>query len=1059
MNKTNRKNRTGPSRPQQRGRSAVIEGVYNNVHFMHAVASQIGNVVQIQTKSGAIFEGIFYTVSPHFEIVLQLVHRIEVPASTNSSLSTPASSNTTSSTNSLTSAGNIDTTGPLDDYNVAVDSIFDVLIFKPCDVVFIKAKDADLDYATKDTFQTDTAISKCNGSRFDEKELEPWQFDGESNSINGDVDINLELDGNANGWDVNDMFSFNEQRYGVQSTFDQSLSGYTIQIQKDDTKDYRDAEEQAEKIALEIESQPAYKERTDIENGDENEEAKFAAVERPQSSSPDEIKVGKYVAPGRRKQHNTQAGKLIRPSQLNNSNNNTSSSSSSSVPILSPQQSSNNKYPSLVSHSLPPQPTVQKNTVQPQPPGPQQTLIHRTHNQSTLQQVQMSHKLNGDDQPGNEMKHNHHRRHRSDIDSDRNERGDRIDRGDRLDKDNRESRDPRDRENRDRDIRENIRDGNKGGPPMPQRGGMRHYSNQQMVQSGNLTTFSETISGNNSNSQLLVTPQINQMPPPSHQGPPPHQSQVRMYHNSPLMAQDNQQNMPTHVVIQQQIGPPPQPQRQRIQRDEQTSEFRKFKQNFILTSSKGQRGNEQSQSHQNQAGSELRPPHEENANQSKPFSKPYVNQLKQYAGQPVEPPISNLNPDGEKRSISGQQQQVIYLELSKTGANPNSGGTNQLTDAKVEQPTQTYVSVVQQQTQPPPQPQQQMHTQKTPVQSQPLGNVPTQSTSPPIQQQPNRDTERSTPNISDTHQEYQSPVSQTSQQQTSNASSSSSSTPPATSTPQTPGSINNESTSSEKQQNAPKKYTLNPAAKPFTPRIPVTPNSSRPHTPLTPGTQPNNAVHPNHAPAAAQPNQLPMHPTQQPTPQPPQIPGQHVTQGPVMTMAYFVQQQQSYPTPPHQQAIAYSGASMGLRKPAYDRKNQLPVSQVQVAAAASAVTGAPLHVATPMAPYISPYPQAHPQTFQGPYAHMVLNRYPENPHQPQQLQYLTATPPSTTPSPGQPHQQQFHQGPQQAGTTQYQAAPQQFQVIPVMNGPPVVTPYMQPPNSGPFLLMQPHPQQ
>lgn len=74
---------------------------------MHAVASQIGNVVQIQTKSGAIFEGIFYTVSPHFEIVLQLVHRIEVPTSTNSSLSPPASSNTTSSTNSLTSTGNI----------------------------------------------------------------------------------------------------------------------------------------------------------------------------------------------------------------------------------------------------------------------------------------------------------------------------------------------------------------------------------------------------------------------------------------------------------------------------------------------------------------------------------------------------------------------------------------------------------------------------------------------------------------------------------------------------------------------------------------------------------------------------------------------------------------------------------------------------------------------------------------------------------------------------------------------------------------------------------------
>lgn len=60
-------------------------------------------------------------------------------------------------------------------------------------------------------------------------------------------------------------------------------------------------------------------------------------------------------------------------------------------------------------------------------------------------------------------------------------------------------------------------------------------------------------------------------------------------------------------------------------------------------------------------------------------------------------------------------------------------------------------------------------------------------------------------------------------------------------------------------------------------------------------------VHPNIGPAVAQS----MHPPQQPTPQPPPIqPGQHVAQGPVMTMAYFVQQQQTYPAPPHaQQAI------------------------------------------------------------------------------------------------------------------------------------------------------------
>lgn len=112
---------------------------------------------------------------------------------------------------------------------------------------------------------------------------------------------------------------------------------------------------------MEIESQPAYKERTDVENGDENEEAKFAAVERPQSSSPDEIKAGKYVAPGRRKQHNTQAGKLIRPSQINN---NSATANSPSAPVgSSPQQNINNKYNTLTSHSMPQQQqTMQKSS-------------------------------------------------------------------------------------------------------------------------------------------------------------------------------------------------------------------------------------------------------------------------------------------------------------------------------------------------------------------------------------------------------------------------------------------------------------------------------------------------------------------------------------------------------------------------------------------------------------------------------------------------------------------------------------------------------------------------
>lgn len=229
----------------QRGRPTLIEGVYNNSHFVHAVTSHVGNIVQIQTQSGALFEGVFRTFSPHFEIAMELVHRV-------------------------TDVGN-----GQDEQSFNASNFFDVLIFKAHDVVYMKgmfclfvslsphhwklmihsifiiilfdcalpsapiAKDVDLEYATKDTFQTDTAISRCNGSSFEEKELEPWSFDGPTGVQNGELECSLDLDDNANGWDAMEMFNKNESKYGVQSTFDHSLTGYTVQIQKKDTKEFR----------------------------------------------------------------------------------------------------------------------------------------------------------------------------------------------------------------------------------------------------------------------------------------------------------------------------------------------------------------------------------------------------------------------------------------------------------------------------------------------------------------------------------------------------------------------------------------------------------------------------------------------------------------------------------------------------------------------------------------------------------------------------------------------------------------------------------------------------
>ncbi|KAJ3650645.1 hypothetical protein Zmor_016731 [Zophobas morio] len=265
-----RKNR-GPVRTQ-RTRSVIAEGVYNNAHFMHSATLQIGNVVRIKTASGVVWEGVFKTFSSNFDVVLEVAAKVDNP------------------------------NGPAQ--TLIADSLVDKLIFKSGDISTMEARDVDLEYPTKDTFQTDTAISarlNGNSTKSEEKELEPWDASSGVNGGGGE-NVPLELE-NANGWDANDMFRKNEQEYGVTSTFDQSLKGYTVPLRSADTADYRKAEAKATQIANEIENQPQYKARLELENGDE--EAAFAAVARPNQEPND-----KYIPPAKRKNQNS--GKLVR---------------------------------------------------------------------------------------------------------------------------------------------------------------------------------------------------------------------------------------------------------------------------------------------------------------------------------------------------------------------------------------------------------------------------------------------------------------------------------------------------------------------------------------------------------------------------------------------------------------------------------------------------------------------------------------------------------------------------------------------------------------------------
>lgn len=176
------------------------------------------------------------------------------------------------------------------------------MIFSPADLVTMTCRDVDLSFAVRDTF-TDSAISstRVNGDHR-EKVLQRW--DGNGNGEN----FELESD-TSNGWDANEMFKFNEEAYGIKSTYDSSLSMYTMPLEKGNSEVFRQREARAARLASEIESSLQYRRRVSLENDEgRSEEDKYSSVarEREDRASPgftatgSVSREGKYIPPSQR---------------------------------------------------------------------------------------------------------------------------------------------------------------------------------------------------------------------------------------------------------------------------------------------------------------------------------------------------------------------------------------------------------------------------------------------------------------------------------------------------------------------------------------------------------------------------------------------------------------------------------------------------------------------------------------------------------------------------------------------------------------------------------------
>nr|XP_039268699.1 ataxin-2-like [Styela clava] len=251
--------RPGSKKNSSQNQSPPYEGAYGNARLVHVLLSLVGKKCQAKVKNGGSYEGVFHTFNPKMDVALNVVHKCDKMLNHNPT------------TNGIDSNEGNDC--PKE------EELIEEMLFPSESLVSASFEDVDMSFATLEVNETNGESSSLQRSNFKsgEKKLEPWNGGGDTDPLTiGGLEGGLGSDG-TNGWGADEMFRANEEKYGVKSDYDSSLSNYTMQLDMKETNE--DSIARATRLAQEIESGSDYKRRIDLELDDgRTEEDKFSAV-------------------------------------------------------------------------------------------------------------------------------------------------------------------------------------------------------------------------------------------------------------------------------------------------------------------------------------------------------------------------------------------------------------------------------------------------------------------------------------------------------------------------------------------------------------------------------------------------------------------------------------------------------------------------------------------------------------------------------------------------------------------------------------------------------------